>query len=197
VSQLLDLVRPFPAKYVHTNPSGGGSYVKHAVMQQRLMQVLGPFTYEHVEVVRGDVDAIAPNNSGKSDRARRGAPALSNVIVGVIARLRVKVDGLEVIVEEAGDCEDPHNWPHDGARLKDATSDAFKRCSLRLGLGLHLWSGDDFFLFERLVSDADNAQSSRGKEPAASEGVPSGASKADATTPDGTAEAIERARYGG
>jgi hypothetical protein len=60
------------------------------------------------------------------------------------------VDGIPVRVEEVGDCEQPHNWPHDGARLKDAMSDSLKRCAMRLGVTLHLWSGDEFSLYDQL-----------------------------------------------
>ena len=34
---------------------------------------------------------------------------------------------------------------------KNATSDAFKRCWMRLGLGLHLWSGSSYFLDRQLA----------------------------------------------
>ncbi len=171
MSQLRELITPFPDRYVHSNPSGGGSYVKHAVIQQRLMQVLGPFTFEHVDTLYGDVAAIEPNPKGNSMRARTGAPALVDALVGVIARLRVTVDGRDVVVEEAGDCEQPHNWPHNGARMKDAMSDAFKRCSMRLGLGLSLWAQDDFFLFDKL-SEPVGADSRQGNPAAGSDAGP-------------------------
>jgi Rad52/22 family double-strand break repair protein len=146
-----ELARPFPDKYIEKNPSGGGHYVKHHVIVQRLIQVLGvPPSFEKVEVIFGDVAAIPPNPQGKSQRAKDGADALRNVVVAVVARLTVTIDGQKVIVEEAGDCEEPHNWKTDGQRLKDAMSDAYKRCAMRLGVGLHLWSQDQFFLFDKL-----------------------------------------------
>ena len=156
-----ELAKPFPDKYIHKNPSGGGSYIKHHVIEQRLIQVLGvPPSFEKVEVIFGDVAAIPPNPSGKSQRAKEGRPALKGVIVGVIARLTIILDGRRVVVEEAGDCEQPHNWDSDGQRLKDAMSDAYKRCAMRLGCGLHLWSQDEYFLFDQLSGEARTSQPS-------------------------------------
>lgn len=150
MSQLADLAKPFAPRLIHTNPSGGGSYVKHGIVNEKLLAVVGPFDFQLVEIVRGDVAAIDANPNGKSQRAKNGAPALHGAVVGAVARLTVTVDGVRSVAEEAGDCEGPHNWPHDGARLKDAMSDAFKRCAMRLGCGLHLWC-DDFFLYDALL----------------------------------------------
>ena len=159
MSQLRELATPFPDKYVRSNPSGGGSYVTHSVVTQRLLSIVGPFDWHIVEILRGDVAAIPPNPDGKSQRARDGRPALSGVVVGVVGRLTCEVDGRRVQVEDAGDCEDPHNWPHDGARLKDASSDAIKRAAARLGLGLHLWAQQDYFLDGFLDKQADKESS--------------------------------------
>jgi len=149
-SQLERLARPFPARLIHSNPSGGGSYVKHSVVTEKLLAVVGPFDFELVEVIRGDVEGTPANSTGTSARAKRGTPALVGCVVGAVCRLSVDVDGRRTRVEEVGDCESPHNWPHDGARLKDAMSDALKRCAMRLGVTLHLWSGDEFTLYKQL-----------------------------------------------
>lgn len=158
MSQLARLARPFPEKFVHTNPSGGGHYVTHSVVNEKLLAVVGPFTFELVEIVRGDVPEILPNPQGKSQRAKSGMPALSGAVVGAVCRLTVTVDDTQVSIEEVGDCEQPHNWPHDGARLKDAMSDALKRCAMRLGVGLHLWSQHEFTLYEQLAGRAGTEQ---------------------------------------
>lgn len=126
--QLTKLLHPFPQKVIHSNPSGGGSYVKHSTVQQRLMDVLGLVDFELVQVIRGTVAGKPGNPKGSSERARTGTPDLADSVVGVVARMTATVDGQRVVVEEAGDCEQPHNWPHDGARMKDAMSDAYKRC---------------------------------------------------------------------
>lgn len=146
-----ELAKPFPKKYIQENPSGGGSYVTHSIVKQRLIQVLGqPPCFELVQIVRGDVAEKEPTKKGQP------RPHLTNVVVGVVARLTVTINGKTIIEEDAGDCEDPHNWPHDGARMKDAMSDAYKRCAANLGLGLHLWSKQpgDYFLYDVLSREA-------------------------------------------
>jgi len=139
--QLTKLVHPFPSRLVHENPTGYGSYVAHPIVEQRLINVLGaPPITSVVEILRGEA-------AGKG----KGSDPLPNVIVGVVMRMDVTIDGIACSVEEVGDCELPSNWPHDGARLKDAMSDAYKRCAMRLGVGLHLWAQEDFYLSKKLL----------------------------------------------
>ena len=150
---LVELARRFPDGFVERKE--GNDYVAHHVVNQRLLSIVGPFDFELVEVVRGDVAAVPPDPSGKSRRAKAGTPALHNVVVGGIWRLTCWVDGHQVRIEEVGDVGDVHNWPHDGARLKDAVSDALKRCAMRLGLGLHLWAQEHYFLDNQLRAILD------------------------------------------
>lgn len=154
---LTKLLHPFPAHMVERNPSGGGSYVSHPVVEQRILDVLGPVTTELVQVIRGDVQGGAPDPKGGSARARAGTPDLAGAVVGVVLRMTTTIDGRAVTVEEVGDCEAPHNWPHDGARAKDAFSDAYKRCAMRIGVGLHLWAQEHFYLGEKLM-DRDRGE---------------------------------------
>lgn len=154
---LLERVKPFPAKLIRTNPSGGGQYVKHTVVKQRLLDLFGHYDWQLVEIVRGDVAGKPPNPNAESKRGKEGTPDLHNVIVGVVYRLTVVIDGERVVAEDAGDCEDPHNWPHDGARLKDAVSDALKRCATHPGIGLHLWAQEDSYLYRKL-KDAEQPE---------------------------------------
>lgn len=137
--QLIRLAKPFPAKFIQANPNSraGGDYVKHSIVNEKLLAVLGAFSYEIAEVFRGKV---------------KGKDELGEVVVGCTARLTCRIDGQVVTIEEVGDCEMPGNWPHDGARLKDASSDAIKRCAMRIGVGLHLWSSDQFTLHDQLVA---------------------------------------------
>lgn len=148
---LTKLLHPFPPSMIEKNPSGGGSYVSHPVVEQRILDVLGPVDFSLVQVIRGSVAAIKPNPQGKSQRAKEGRPELEGAVVGVVARMTAVIDGRTVTVEEAGDCEEPHNWPHDGARMKDAMSDAYKRCAMRIGVGLHLWAQEHFYLGAKLL----------------------------------------------
>jgi hypothetical protein len=155
MTQLADLAIPFPDKYIeHVQ---GNPFVAHHVINQRLLSVIGPFDFELVQVIRGDIPAVASNPNGNSQRAKRGTPPLVGVVVGAVFRLHCEIDGRGTIVEEIGDVGDVHNWPHDGARLKDAASDALKRCAMRLGLGLHLWAQEHYFL-DGLLSSAQGEQ---------------------------------------
>jgi len=149
--QLTQLARPFNPKLVHSNPSGGGQYVSHSAVTEKLLAVLGGYSYEIRDIIRSDIPAVAPNPAANSKRGKAGTPALNQAIVGCTATLTVDVEGTSYTITEVGDCEDPHNWPHDGARLKDASSDALKRCAMRLGVALHLWSQGEFFLHDYLV----------------------------------------------
>lgn len=149
--QLVQLARPFPSKLVHENPSGQGrgSYVAHDVIVQRLLQILGPFDFRVVDILRGDT------KDGK----------FHNVIVGAVCELSCMIDGNRTTVQDVGDCENPANWPHDGARMKDAVSDAIKRCAMRLGCGLHLWAQDDFYLYGALTRDFPEAATAADENP--------------------------------
>jgi hypothetical protein len=142
-SQLARLAKPFNPRLVHKNPSGAGrgDYVSHSAVTEKLLAVVGPFSYEVVDVFRGPV---------------KGKDELGQVVVGCLGKLTCTIDGETVSVTEVGDCEQPGNWPHDGARMKDAASDAIKRCAMRLGVGLHLWSQREFFLFDWLDKQTED-----------------------------------------
>ena len=147
-SQLDKLAEPFPRSLIKQAPKGKyGEYVKHSAVTERLLSIVGAFSYEIVQVIHGP----APPVIGKSTKTMTYTkenprwPARDHAVVGCIAKLTVWVDGREVSVEEAGDVDDPA-MENDGRNLKDASSDAIKRCCMRLGLGLHLWSQDDYFL---------------------------------------------------
>jgi hypothetical protein len=154
--QHADLCKPFPPNYIEQDPHTKASYVAHHIVTQRLLTAVGPFDLSVVEVLRGQVPGTPPNPRGQSDRAKKGTPDLENVVVGVICRLGCTIDDRYVTVEEVGDCEAPHNWKHDGQRMKDAMSDALKRCAMRLGVGLHLWAQEHFYLDRFYASYYDN-----------------------------------------
>lgn len=133
-SQLARLARPFPAKYVKAPAQGKfGSYVPHDVVTQALLAIVGPYDLEVGEILKGD--------DGK--------------VEGCLVTLSVTIDGRPTRVTEIGDCEQPGNWMTQGARMKDAISDGVKRCAMRLGLGLHLWAQQDYFLYEQLKPNGD------------------------------------------
>ena len=131
MNQLYELSRRFPDKFIHKNPSGFGDYIQHSVIRQRLLTVLGAYSTDIVETLYDE-----------------------GIITGVVLKLSCVIDGKEISVVEAGDVENPTNWKTNGARMKDAMSDAIKRCAMALGVGLHLWSQidgqDEYFLDKQL-----------------------------------------------
>ena len=142
MTDLYELSKKFPKKFIHKK--GFGDYIQHSVIRQRLLSVLGAYSTDIVETIYDD---------GK--------------VTGVVLKLTCVVDGNEVSVVEAGDVENPDNWKTNGARMKDAMSDAIKRCAMSLGCGLHLWSTmklddgtiqDEYFLdkqLEKINSQSD------------------------------------------
>lgn len=125
--QLYELSRPFPQQLVKQKPGKfAASYVEHSVISQRLLEVVGPHSFE--------VKQFITNPDG--------------VVTGCLATLTCMVDGVEVRITEVGDVEHPGN--NNGSSGKSASSDALKRCAMRLGVGLHLWSGDNYYLDKAL-----------------------------------------------
>ena len=124
MNQLRQLVEPFDKRLIQTKGgSFAASYVAHSEVEQRLLAVVGPHSFQVTDILRSN-----------------------GVIEGCLGTLTVEIDGKEVTITEVGDCERPENWKTDGARLKDAASDAYKRCAMRVGVGLHLWSQEHFFI---------------------------------------------------
>ena len=125
MKQLAKLVEPFDERLI--KQKGGSfkaSYVAHSEVEQKLLATLGTVSFEVREPLIG--------SDGK--------------IEGCTATMKAIVDGKDVTITEVGDCERPDNWSTQGARMKDAASDAYKRCAMRLGVGLHLWSQELFWI---------------------------------------------------
>ena len=123
---LQELSKPFPQKYIHKNPTGFGEYIQHSVIRQRLLSVLGPFEQKIIQVFKEEMT----DKQGKT----------KTVTTGVVLEMTFNIAGREVSVQEIGDVEQPFNWKTEGARMKDAVSDAVKRCAMAIGCGLHLWA---------------------------------------------------------
>ena len=138
--QLHELSKVFPEKFIHKNPTGFGDYIQHSVSRQRLLSVLGADSQEVKHIIREKI-------TDKQGVERE-------VITGVVLALTVEIDGNLVTIEEVGDVEQPFNWKTDGARMKDAVSDAVKRCAMAFGVGLHLWAqfegSSEYFLDKQL-----------------------------------------------
>lgn len=157
-SQLEALSKPIPDKYIKQVDAGYGKkadYVSHSFINQKLLATVGAFDTSIDEIIRGFVPGIVANPSGSSKRAKEGRPALDNAIVAVAFGLTLSIDGEIHTIDEVGVCGDPHNWSHDGERLKDAVSDALKRAAMRFGVGLHLWSNEGYVLYEQLVKASE------------------------------------------
>ncbi len=131
MSQLSELARKFPDSLVKQKPGKfAANYVEHGVIVQRLLEVVGPYSFA--------VDRVITNPDG--------------LVVGCTATLTVTIDGTLVSITEVGDCERPAD--NSASNLKSSSSDALKRCAMRLGLGLHLWTGDAYYL-DRSLTKAD------------------------------------------
>lgn len=125
-SELIELVTPFPDKYIRQKPGkANASYVNHGVIRQRLLDVVGFYNWS--------IDREIYQQDG--------------TLTGCIGTLTVRVGGKDIKVQGSGDVE--HNQGTNGANLKHAESDAFKRAAMNLGLGLHLWCGDEYFLYNK------------------------------------------------
>lgn len=132
--QLRRLARRFPKEF--WKRKGKFPYIEHAMITQVLLNELGPFDFTLSQVIR----------------------SADGVVTGAVCRLTCTVDGRVTTIEEAGDVENPQSKGTDGARLKDAFSDALKRCAMRLGLGLHMWA--DHYLLDRLLKHEEDVDPS-------------------------------------
>lgn len=130
-SILRQLAEPFPDKMVKKAPAGKyGEYVPHSDVAQRALSIVGFYDFDIAQVIRGYAEAIKTSNNEW--------PARENAIVGVVCRLTIYPDGRAFSISEIG-TEDNPAMSNDAENLKNAVSDAYKRCWMRLGLGLHLW----------------------------------------------------------
>lgn len=134
-TQLAQLARKFPDSLVKQKPGKfAADYVDHGTIVQRLLEVVGPFNWE--------ITSPITNADG--------------IIVGCVATLHCEIDGVEIHISEVGDCERPTD--NSASNLKAATSDALKRCAMRIGLGLHLWVGDAYYLDRALGGKRDDSE---------------------------------------
>lgn len=123
MKQLQALTTPVAPRFIKQAPKGKhGDYVSHDVINQKALAIVGPHSFEVLELIEDE---------GK--------------VVGVLARLTVEIDGRQVSIVEVGDEEQPQQG-NSASNAKKAASDAYKRCWMRLGLGLHLWSQEDYEL---------------------------------------------------
>ena len=129
---LTKLAKPFPASMVQEKPgSFKAKYVAHARVVEKLLWVVGPYNYEITQLIKSP----------------------DGIVEGCIGQLTVEIDGRVSVISEVGDVEENASAKNNGARAKEAASDAFKRCAMRLGVGLDLWVNGTPVLHGALCSD--------------------------------------------
>lgn len=136
MSQLHELSKPIPPRYIGKSDKGMDA-ADHTVITQLLHLRVPGWSFEIREVLRSEV----PDKKGQNNTWPGGF-----FVTGCVGRLTCTIDGNPVVIEEAGGVELAGMKDGDGERLKHAASDALKRCAMRIGLGLHIWAGDAYFL---------------------------------------------------
>ena len=113
------LIKDFPKSVVKPAPKGKfGDYVPHHIYTQRL-----------VDVIPGGYDFTFTEIRGKD-----------NAIVGAKCKLFIKET--DQTIEEVGDVTKYQLESNTESEvLKLAVSDGIKRCCMRIGIGLELWTG--------------------------------------------------------
>ena len=130
--QLIRLAKKFPEKLISQidKKTPKEDYINHSVITQRLLQVCGPFDWD-VEVIY----------SGEKPVAVKGT-------------LTATIDGKEVTVAGIG-TDQNNKGKDDGDIIKEMESDALKRAAKNVGVGLHLWAQNQYFLSQQLAVDYD------------------------------------------
>ena len=134
-TQLQSLAKRIPKSYIKTNPGGfEADYCSHADVQQMLIAKLGvPPSQEVTQIIR--------SADGQAQ--------------GVVLRMVFNIDGQTVVIDEVGECERPGQ--NEGLNVKNAVSDAVKRCAMRIGRGLELWCQETYVLDKALATkEGDN-----------------------------------------
>lgn len=128
--QLIRLAKKFPDKLISQidKKTHKEDYINHSVITQRLLQVVGPFDWD-VEVIYSE-----------------------NKPVAVKGTMTVNVDGKTVTVAGIG-TDQNNRGKDDGDIIKEMESDALKRAAKNVGVGLHLWAQNQYFLSSQLAVD--------------------------------------------
>ena len=121
-----ELTKPFAKSVIKKSPKGFGDFVPHHIYTRRLVDSGLLKSFDTVEVIRGAEGHV------------------------ISARCTLVVDSPEgeKTVTSCGDVEPSainmfkNGKKSEGELIKDAESDALKRCCMRLGIGLHMWEQD-------------------------------------------------------
>lgn len=134
-TQLQALAKRIPKSYIKQKPGGfAADYVSHSDVQQMLIAKLGvPPSQEITQIIR--------SADGQAQ--------------GVVLRMVFNIDGQTVVIDEVGECERPGQ--NEGLNVKNAVSDAVKRCAMRIGLGLELWCQETYVLDKALATKEEDS----------------------------------------
>jgi len=133
--QLQDLAKPLPEKWIKEKGTGfAAKYCSHGDIQQALLAKLGPTSQRIVKEIY--------NSEG-------------NVLEGVILEMVFHIDLEPVVIQEIGESE--RDTGNNALNLKNSVSDAVKRCAMRVGLGLELWT-ENYALDKALAKRAEEQE---------------------------------------
>jgi hypothetical protein len=134
--QLQDLSKRLPEKWIQQKPGVGfaAKYASHGDIQQALLAKVGPTSQRIVKEIY--------NSEG-------------NVLEGVILEMVFHIDLEPVVIQEIGESE--RDTGNNALNLKNSVSDAVKRCAMRVGLGLELWT-ENYALPEALAQRAEQQE---------------------------------------
>lgn len=132
-TQLQALAKRVPKSYIKQKPGGfAADYVSHGDIQQMLIAKLGmPPSQEITQIIR--------SADGQAQ--------------GVVLRMVFHIDGQTVVIDEVGECERPGQ--NEGLNVKNAVSDAVKRCAMRTGLFLEGWCQETYVLDKALAREQE------------------------------------------
>lgn len=138
MKQKYALAKVFPKDFVKQIKKAHGEedYLPFGTIAQRLLEVCGNYDWTIKEVI------YEPNGQ----------------VSGCIGELQVLIDNNIVAVQGSGSANTINTKDNNGDLLKKAESDAFKRCARNLGLGLHLWTGDNPYWLEKVLDAQVNAK---------------------------------------
>lgn len=163
-TQLRKLAERIPEDFIGKSGKGMDA-ADHTVIRQLLLLYLGPHDWEVEQPIYTDMPDYE-TNSGKTYPG-------GQMVTGCIGRLTATIDGQRVTVREPGSCDLAQMKDGDGERLKHAASDALKRCAMSLGLGLHIWAQNMYFLDKSLDKrEADGLQPDPAEDVGGGQDVP-------------------------
>ena len=120
----------------------GIKYVEHTQVTQRLIAIIPDVKMEILDKIYDDFTNPITGEEKK-------------ILTGIAYRISGTIDNEFRVVEEIGMCDKPFYNPDtettrkiltNGERGKECLSDAIKRCSMRLGIGIELYDTDTWIV---------------------------------------------------